>query len=319
MFGQIHILGPQSPTSNIEDVLKIHCPPGPIAIISAGWRYDEDDISALTQAIDREIYHLPLYEWFDELGGMEPELSGLHRMRRRRILAYKKVYHLQLQSALESWESIRKLHRKQPSLYEQDEENACRIIQNLDQQCLDRLEEIRSDFTAIEQPWLHETALPLYEEIAFTLSRCKAVIITGGHVAILRNRLKFFGLQNLLHEFLDDGNQIYAWSAGAMALSHRIVLYHDDPPWEKGYPEIMDSGLGLLNRVIFFPHASSRLDLSDPNRIERLSRRFAPDTCICLENGAHLVFTNMGLEDLSAKRSAFRLSLEGTKLALENL
>ena len=319
MYGQIHVLGPQDPTPNVADAIKIHCPPGPIAVISAGWRYDEDDIGALTRDIDREVYHLPLYEWFDELGAAEPELSGLHRMRRKQILAYKKIYHIQLQAALETWEKVRKLHRSKPNLYAQDELLACQHIQEIDRTCLQRLDQIRADFTAIQQPWLHESVLPVFEEIAFTLSRCKAVVITGGHVAILRNRLSFFGIQNLLHEFIDDGNQIYAWSAGAMALTNRIILYHDDPPWKKGYPEIMDYGLGLLDQVVFFPHATTRLELSDPHRIERLARRFAPDSCICLENGAHLLFTEFGLEDLSKKRSSFRLSLEGTKLAVENV
>ena len=319
MYGQIHVLGPQDPIPNIADALKIHCPPGPVALISAGWRHDEDDIASLTRDIDREIYHLPLYEWFDELGGAEPELSGLHRMRRKQILAFKKVYHIQLQAALETWDNIRRLHRSKPSLYEEDEQLACQYLQEVDRNCLHRLEQIRADFTAIQQPWLHESVLPIFEEIAFTLSRCKSVIITGGHAAILRNRLMFFGLQNLLHEFVDDGNHIYAWSAGAMALSNRMVLYHDDPPWGNGYPEVMDYGLGLLDQVIFFPHAKARLDLSDPSRIERLARRFSPDSCICIENGAHLIFTEFGLEDISKRRSSFRLSSDGTKLAVENV
>jgi hypothetical protein len=318
MLGQIHILGPQMPIPNIANVLNSHCRKGPIAVISAGWRYEEGEIQALTRDIQREVYHLPIYEWFDELGAIEPELAGLHRMRQRRIKAYKKVYQLQLRSALEVWEQTRFLYKKKGAIYDQDEQEACQHVRNIDDGCITRLEEIREDFSALHQPWLHETAIPLFERIAYTFSQCSGIILTGGHVPVLRNRLYFFGLEHLLREALDEGRQIFSWSAGAMTLTDRIVLYYDDPPLGIRHPEILDTGLGLINDTIFLPHASSRLKLSEPERIERFARRFHPATCICLENGAHIIYDEDGVEDLSIARTAFRLSQEGTKLALED-
>lgn len=319
MLGNIHILGPQMPNPNVGDALAKFCPTGNVAVISAGWRYDEGEIQALQNHIKRNVFHIPLYDWFDQLGSVEPELSGLHKKRQKYILATKKAYHIQLQSSLDSWMQIRDLHRKYPDTYDFEEKEACKYVQNVDARCIQRLFEIRRDFSSIMQPWLHESAQPLYEEIANKLAHSSALLIAGGHVAVLRNRLVFFGLEELLQDFLQDGKQIFAWSAGAMCLTDRIVLYHDDPPWGKGYAEILDSGLGILPNTVFLPHASSRLNLSDPDRIERFARRFAPNVCACLENGAHLLFTPDGVEDLSAKRSAFQLSVDGTKLALENV
>lgn len=318
MSGQIHILGPQMPKPNIANVLNNHCRRGPIAVISAGWRYDESEIQALTRDIQREVYHLPLYEWFDEMGAIEPELSGLHRMRQRRIKAYKKVYQLQLKAALDVWEQVRELYKKNRSLYDQDEQEACQHVCEIDEACLSRLEEIRDDFSALQQPWLHETAIPLFERIAYTFSQCAGVIITGGHVPVLRNRMYFFGLEHLLRETLEEGRHLFAWSAGAMTLTDRIVLYYDDPPLGIRHPEILDTGLGIISDTIFLPHASTRLKLSEPERIEKFARRFQPATCICLENGAHIIYDENGMEDLSVARTAFRLSTEGTKLALED-
>ena len=318
MLGQIHILGPQRPKPNISDAINAHCRRGPIAIISAGWRYDEREIQDLTRDLKREVYHLPLYEWFDEMGIHEPELAGLHRMRQRQIKAYKKVYQLHLRSALNVWGQVRDLWKSHRDIYDQDEIEACQHVQEIDNRCVTRLEEIRDDFSALQQPWLHETAIPLFENIAYTFSQCAAIVITGGNVAVLRNRMYFFGLEHLLREALDEGRHIFAWSAGAMALTDRIVLYYDDPPLGVRYPEILDTGLGLLNDTILLPHASTRLKLSDPERIEKFARRFEPATCICLENGAHIVYDEDGVEDLSIPRTAFRLSLEGTKLALED-
>jgi hypothetical protein len=319
MSGRIHILGSQKPNNNINTAIQLFCPKGDIAVISAGWRYDECELQTLQTLVKRKIRHIPLYEWFDGLGSIEPELAGLHRMRQRRILAYKKTYQIHLDSALESWIQIQKLHRADPTTYQEDESDACKRVQEVDKQCMRRLTTIKNDFAAIGQPWLHETAFPLHQQIAEVLERCSALIITGGHVAILRNRLAFFGLEELLSKFLLDGKQIFAWSAGAMCLTDKIVLFHDSPPWGQGRTEILDSGMGLLPRTVLLPNASSRLDLQNPNRIERLARRFAPNISVCLENGAHLIFTEHGVYDHSAKRSAFQLSVDGTKLALESV
>lgn len=319
MAGSIHIMGPQEPHNNLPQALELFCPKGDVAVISAGWRYDECELQNLQRDLGRKIRHLPLYDWFDNLGSVEPELSGLHRIRQRQILAYKKVYQINLDAAVDSWNKIQTLYRKNPSAYAEDEAAACRNVQAVDQECVDRLLRIRDDFSAISQPWQHESALPLHEQIANTLNRCSALIITGGHVAILRNRLAFFGLEELLSEFLLEGKQIFTWSAGAMCLTDRIVLFHDSPPWGAGRTEILDTGIGLLPRTVFIPDASNRLDLSDPQRIERFARRFAPSICVCLESGSHLIFTERGVFDHSVKRSAFQLSTDGTKLALESI
>lgn len=319
MTGSIHILGPQSPDSNLTHAINMFCPQGDLAVISAGWRYDECELQALQSKLGRKIRHIPLYEWFDALGSFEPELSGLHRIRQRRILDYKKVYQINLDTAMESWSSIQKLYRKDPDTYAKDEREACKHVQMVDRNCLKRLAEIKQDFESISTPWLHESALPLYEQIIQTLSRCSGLIITGGHVAILRNRLAFFGLEDLLTNFVLDGNHIFAWSAGAMCLTERIVLFHDDPPWGQGRTEILDTGMGLLPKTVFVPNATARLNLKDPKRIERFARRFHPSLSICLESGSHLIFTDQGVYDRSAKRSTFQLSTEGTKLALESV
>ncbi len=319
MNGSIHVLGPQGTDKNLNHAINMFCPQGDIAVISAGWRYEECELQSLQKQLGRRLHHIPLYEWFDALGSVEPELSGLHRMRQRRILDYKKVYRINLDAALDSWIAIQHLYRKDPQTYAKDERAACRQVQAVDQACLNRLRDIKEDFSAIETPWLHDSALPLHEQIITVLERSAGLIITGGHVAILRNRLAFFGLEELLTHFVLEGKQIFTWSAGAMCLTDRIVLFHDDPPWGKGRTEILDTGMGLLPKTVFLPNATTRLNLQDANRIERFARRFHPSLSICLEEGSHLIFTDRGVFDRSAKRSSFQLSTEGTKLALESV
>ncbi len=81
---------------------------------------------------------------------------------------------------------------------------------------------------------------------------------------------------------------VIAWSAGAMALTDRIVLFHDRSPQGFGHPEIFGRGLGVLRDVIPLPHARARLLLDDAPRMAVFARRFAPARCVLLENGTRV-------------------------------
>jgi len=83
-------------------------------------------------------------------------------------------------------------------------------------------------------------------------------------------------------------SQVIAWSAGAMALADRIVLFHDRSPQGPGHPEVYGAGLSLLREVVLLPHARARLLLDDAPRMAVFARRFAPARCILLETGARL-------------------------------
>ena len=76
-----------------------------------------------------------------------------------------------------------------------------------------------------------------------------------------------------------------AWSAGAMALADRIVLFHDRSPQGPGHPEVYGSGLSVLREVVLLPHARARLLLDDAPRMAVFARRFAPARCVLLESG----------------------------------
>ena len=79
-----------------------------------------------------------------------------------------------------------------------------------------------------------------------------------------------------------------AWSAGAMALTDRIVLFHDRAPQGPGHPEVYGSGLSVLRDVVLLPHAKTRLLLDDTARMAVFARRFAPARCVLLEQGTRL-------------------------------
>ena len=297
---------------------------GPISVITSGWRHDEGEIEPLREAIPLPLLSIPLYHWFDELGHVEPELAAQHKSRQRLIKQYKKFYRRRLHNGLHLWKTLEDMSEKelqdknikdvyslekdtkkniddtintkntdrddliQPYAFELDE--VCNDVRRCDEDVLSRLDHIRSTFPELQNPWTHASAQPYHQRIKEILEKSQALFIAGGHVAILRNRMNFFGLHHLIRNFLMSSKPIYCWSAGAMVLAEKIVLYYDNPPQGEGHPEILDSGLKIFRNMIMFPHAHERLELQDPTRIQNLAKRFDPSMCIRYEKKRH--FTN---------------------------
>jgi hypothetical protein len=87
---------------------------------------------------------------------------------------------------------------------------------------------------------------------------------------------------------------VIAWSAGAMALAERIVLFHDRAPQGPGHPEVYGNGLSVLRGMVPLPHARARLLLDDAPRMAVFARRFAPARCVPLENGTRIEIDGEG-------------------------
>jgi hypothetical protein len=81
---------------------------------------------------------------------------------------------------------------------------------------------------------------------------------------------------------------VIAWSGGAMALTERVVLFHDRAPQGYSHAEVYDDGLGLARGVVLLPHARRRLLVDDRTRMGVLARRFAPAQCVVLDDGARV-------------------------------
>jgi peptidase E len=144
----------------------------------------------------------------------------------------------------------------------------------------------------VHRQFADKTALPDRPAVAAAaaqigryVQQANAIFIAGGHVAVLLNRLRLLGIE----KFLID-KPVLAWSAGAMALTDTVVLFHDSPPQGRANAEVFDQGLGLVRRMVVLPHAAARLHLDDPARVRLLARRFAPSRCVTLDDSAVLQF-----------------------------
>ena len=85
-----------------------------------------------------------------------------------------------------------------------------------------------------------------------------------------------------------------AWSAGAMALTERVVLFHDYGPEGDTEAEVFDRGLGRVQGIVALPHARRRLRLDDRDRCAVMARRFTDQHCVLLDDGTALELTADG-------------------------
>jgi hypothetical protein len=124
--------------------------------------------------------------------------------------------------------------------------------------------------------------------VAGLLDSAAALVVAGGHVGVLAEVLHLFNVAAVLR------SPVIAWSAGAMALADRIVLFGDRSAHGPGHPEVYGSGLSVVRDVVLLPHAKARLLLDDAPRMAVFAQRFAPAWCVLLEAGTRVELSSDG-------------------------
>jgi len=308
----LHVLGPQRPTPNAPACLDELGGQGSVLVITAGWRHDETDDEALRRHLGPDVVLLPIYTWFEVVTKELPELRAAYRARQDKLLQLRRLHRLRLHPALEVVRSLWDQGLAGDPIMASELRSAMAHVRALDEEMLLRGDAIMEAFRpSIEGWWSHKVVASLMEKARDAVASARTVAITGGHVAVLLNRLRFFGVDRALTDRFHAGGNIVAWSAGAMVLTERVVLFYDDPPDGPTHPEILDRGLGLVKDVVLLPHARQRLRLDDRDRVALLAQRFGPTACLGLENGAWLArdgdeWINRGLE-----QAAVRLTEDG--------
>lgn len=286
------LLGPQRPQLNLPEAFRNHgLPDGPVAVISAGWQEAEADIDDVRALVPRPLIDLELYRRAEQVFAHDPSLSNAYRRRQDRLVELQRLYRMRLQQALLAARKVRRAHAE-PDLVAGEERHAISQLRALDRHHRKRVRSIHREFetASAASALVAEQA----EAVAQTIADCETVIITGGHILVLLNRLDLFGLSRLLKP-----RHIVAWSAGAMVLSERVVLFHDKTPQGRRDPELLGDGLGLLPGYVFLPDARHRLIKKDAIRTGVFNRRFAPARCLTLDSGALLHINDSGVVNAS--------------------
>lgn len=257
---------------------------GPIAAVTAGWEEREDEIDELRDHLGRRVVNLRLHARTEDALARDPEFSHAWQERRGRTREMLELYRLRLDSAMKALRDLRKRTGSE-DLLEVERESALEDVRRIDAHHLRRMDEEAAAFAERWDPQRRDAIAGHRRQILRVARECGALAIAGGNVAILANRLRLFGIRELFHE-----HTVFAWSAGAMALTERIVLFHDDPPQGRGNPAVLGPGLGAVPGVIALPHAHRRLRLDRPSRIALWARRFAPAQCLALDDGGAAVW-----------------------------
>ena len=279
------VLGPQRPVRNLGDaVAAAGLPDGPVAVVSAGWQEAEGDIEDVHELVRRPLRDLGLYQRAETLLAADPVLREAHRARQDALIAQQRLYrgrlrHLKM-AARHTLEA-----EGDRALIAAEQRHAMAQLRALDQHHLLGVRKIQDAFYDAFDPRRNEALAEHAAEIEDVVAGCETVLVTGGNVAIILNRMRLFGVERLL-----AGKHLVAWSGGAMALSDRIVLFHDRTPIGRRDPEVLVDGIGAIPGFVFLPDAARRLKRKDRTRTRLMSRRFSPATCAALYSGAVLRF-----------------------------
>jgi hypothetical protein len=276
------LLGPQRFDPDLASVVRSLGIEGPIAVVTAGWQERESEDTALRDHLGRDVFDLRLYHRMEDVLDRDPELAGALHERQDALRELQELYRLRLSYALGAARDLMRRAGGGPRL-EGQRRAAIRGVQTLDRLHLRQLRRTHEAFARRWRPAERDAVARHRAQIARMLERVGALCVAGGHVAVLLGRLRLFDLPPLL-----GGRPVIAWSAGAMAVTERVVLFHDSPPQGTGNAEVLDAGLGLAPGVVALPHARRRLRLEDPVRVALFARRFGPATCVALEPGSRM-------------------------------
>jgi len=301
------LLGPQRYRPTLAEAFRRVNAEGPVAVVTAGWEEREGEIDELTEHLGCEVINLKLYERTEQIFERDPEFREAWRERRRVQREARKSYRLRLQHQMDALRALYRLPDSEHYLLER--EDALRAVHELDDRRIAFLRELHDEFRDRWKPKERSTIALHRTRVEELIADCPTLAFAGGHVGVLRNRLRLFAIADLIEE-----RPLFAWSAGAMCATERIVAYHDSPPQGRRDPIVLDFGLELCPGVVALPHAARRLDLADTGRVARLAVRLAPLVCVALDDASGLMWNGTGWELLGDGARRLRTSGEVTDM-----
>jgi hypothetical protein len=288
---RVILLGPQRrPT--LAAVVRSMRLTGPVATITAGWQEREPDDSELSELLGARDVNLGLYRRWLDVQERDPQYAAAERRLRDALGELQDVYLLRLDYALRAVYALQRRAGSAGRARAGDTApaaapdgavaEAIAAVRELDDAHLGRISQQRAEFYQAWPPHDRPVIARHRAEVTRLLSDAAALVITGGHVGVLADVLHLFNVAAALR------SPVIAWSAGAMALSDRIILFYDRAPQGPGHPEVFGPGLGVLRQVVPLPHARARMLLDDAPRMAVFARRFAPARGVLLETGTRI-------------------------------
>jgi len=280
------LLGPQQPVPSLAPALHALDLGGPFCAVTAGWQEREGETAALEQHLGAEVVDLGLYRRTEDIFHRDPDFAAAYRARQMRLKELQRLYRIRLGHALAALRELMAVDGDRHALAHA-RAGALAAVRTLDRQHLREVRKVQAAFEADWRPGERAAVAEHRSAAAALIQESAALLIAGGHVAALVNRLRLLAIGEAAR-----ARCIVAWSAGAMALADRIVLFHDHPPQGPNDPEVLEPGLGLVENLVPLPHARRRLAIGDAARMRLFASRFAPARCLAFDRGALLEVTD---------------------------
>jgi hypothetical protein len=294
------LLGPQRrPT--LDAVVRSLGLPGPFATVTAGWQEREPDDGELSALLGGRVVQLELYQRWLDVQERDPEYATAERGLQGVLAEMQELYLLRLDYALQAVYALQRRAESDQLSGTFTERVAAPVseavaaVRSLDEAHHRQLDEVRGEFFAQLQPHDRPVIASHRAAVEELLGSASALVVAGGHAGVLAEVLHLFNVAAALGApFTAGRSPVIAWSAGAMALTDRIVLFGDRSPQGPGHPEVYGSGLSVVRNVVLLPHARTRLLLDDTARMAVFAQRFAPARCILLDQGTRVEFDGSG-------------------------
>lgn len=290
------LLGPQLAQPTIGGVLAELGIRKQVALVHAGYQERESDDAALIATFGVPAVNLGLHRRGVEVFREDKPFTEAYQARQQRLRHMQSFYRVRLDKTEDAAKTI-SLRYVEPELLSQEEKVSVDQFRGLDSEHLERCAAVRTAFDkkwkASERPAIARHITELRE----ALDSVEALVISGGHVASLYNRLALFDVLGQLGD-----KPVIAWSAGAMVLTDRIVIFHDFPPYGSDIAQVLDAGFGIAQGVVVLPDPKRRVNFDAHAGIQRFARRMAPATAVAMDAGSRLVFEHGKLVLAAATR-----------------
>jgi len=275
----VTLLGPQRrPT--LDRVIQSLGIDGPIAAVNAGWQDREADDGELLSLLGGRGANLRLHARWMAVLHDDADYARAEREHRVVLDEVQTLYRIRLEHALRATYEIAQRRDGHPRNRENALTDAIEILRVTDQAHVTRVRGLQQSFAEAWAPQEREAIAKHRHEVHDVLAQAAAVVVAGGHVGELLHVLRLFDVSAVMPP------RVVAWSAGAMAITERVVLFHDRAAHGSAQTEALDEGLAVVRGVVALPHARRRLRIDDALRMSVLARRFAPAACLVLDDGA---------------------------------
>jgi hypothetical protein len=277
----ITLLGPQRrPT--LDRVLSSLDVSGPVVVVNAGWQERESDDAEILGLAGVQAVNLRLFARWMHVLEADPEYAAAEREHRQVLDELQQLYRVRLDHALQALYAVAGRSVGHPTVQATAMEDALAAVRLLDATHVVRVQQLHDDFYGTWRLESRGAIAGHREEVRGLLSAAECLVVAGGHVGELVRVVHLFHLAPHLPP------RVVAWSAGAMALTPRVVLFHDRAAQSASLTEVFDAGIGVIPGLVLLPHARRRLRTDDHRRMSVLARRFAPATCVVLDDGVRV-------------------------------